>query len=396
MRRGLLLCALLLFSPLFFRAQASTSDVSSHLSKANQAYASQNWKVAADEYRSVVRLDPQNAEAYARLGVVYQRLGQWDDSRQSLQKALDLKPGLRDVDVLLAFVDIRLQEYPKAISLLANALRNTRDDPPLRLAGGERLVDLYFMEGDQAQGVDAVEKLRQLAPDDPDVLYTASRAYSALWKSVVERMYTKAPNSYRTHQVLALAAEAKGNYAEAAKEYRIVVKMAPQLPGAHYQLGRMILESDSTPQGAAHALGEFQKELEVDPIDAPSYDQIGELDLKMHRLDEAEQQLSKAVQLAPSYGDARVGLGKVFMEKKQFQAAAEQLEQATRLAPNNQTAFYELMIADRALGRNDQAKAALAKFEQLREQAKQQESNTLKQLEAPLDQGPVSVSSPHP
>jgi tetratricopeptide (TPR) repeat protein len=395
-RRGLFLCTLLLLSPLFSRAQSSPATASAHLLKANQAYASQNWKIAADEYRSVLRLEPQDVEAYMRLGVVDQKLGRWEDSRRSLQRALDLKPDLRDVDVFLAFVELRLQEYSKAIPLLAKAVNQPGDDLPLRLAAGERLVDLYFMDGDQAQGLGVVEKLRQLAPDDPDVLYTASRAYSAMWKSVVERMYQKIPNSYRTHQVLALAAAAKGNYVEAAKEYRIVVTMAPRLPGAHYELGRMILESDSSPQGGDRALLEFQKELEIDPTDVPSYDQIGELYLKMHRLDDARRHFSEAVRLAPSYAEAHLGLGRVLLEEKQFPEAGAQFEQASQLDPKNPTAFYELMMADRAMGRNQQAKAALAKFQQLREQAHQQESNTLKQLEAPLDQDPVRSSSPHP
>ena len=392
----IIFCAVWALCPRLPAAQSAGSKNSAHLAKANQAYQSQDWPAAAAEYQAAIQLDPANASAYARLGIAYQRLGRLESSARSLEKALKLKPGMPDVDVLLAFVDIRLRQYQKAIPLLRQAVSSTHDDLPLRLAGGERLVDLYFMQGEDDEGIKTVQELRRLAPDDPDVLYTASRAYSSVWKNVVERLYAKDPNSYRTHQVLAEAAAAKGDDAEAAKEYRIVVKMAPQLPGAHYQLGRMILQSERTAQGSQKARNEFLEELKIDPNDAPSDEQIGELDLEQHSLDGAKMRFAKAVQLDPSYVDAHLGLGKVFLQMKQFSNAGDQFEQATRLAPDNPTAFYELMIADRALGRSNEASAALASFERLRKQAALKESYTLKELQAPLVTQPADHSLRHP
>jgi tetratricopeptide (TPR) repeat protein len=310
------------------------------------------------------------------------------EAQASLSRALDLRPGLPDVGVVLAFVDLGLGDLRAAVPLLETGLDNPKNDLPVRLVGGERLVDLEFASGNDDKGVRIVEKLRKLAPDDPNVLYTAAHAYSTMWKQAVQRMYSRDPSSFRTHQVLAEAAEAKGDFSEAAKEYRIVTKLNPKLAGVHYELGQTIMLSDPTIEGMNQALVEFKKELEINPRDAPSDTQLGEINLKEHHVADAVRYFSQATQFQPAYAEARLGLGEAFLEQKQFQDAAEQLGQAIKLAPDNQTAYYDLMIAYRGLGRSAQARAALANFQRLRNQAQQQQAYTLKHLQAPLIESP--------
>lgn len=379
--------ALSLARPVPPQAQSGRSEFQAHLSNAAQAYSTHNWRLAAEEYRAAVKLDPGNAQVVARLGTVYQKLGELRQAEGSLQLAMQLNPRLPDVGVVLAFVDIGLRQYQKAVPLLEQGLDDPEDDLPVRIAAGERLVDLDFALSRQNHGLDALEKLRALAPDDPDVLYTAARVYSALWKSVVERMYAKVPDAYRTHQVLAEAAEAKGNLAEAAKEYRIVSRLKPDLPGIHYELGRLALETGSSPGGDGQALAEFQKELALNPRDVPTNTEIGDVYLRAHRLEDAAHYFSKAIQVQPSFEDARLGLGQVLLAEKKLLDAATEFQAAARYAPRSATAYYELMITYRALGQNTEAKAALAKFERLRDEAEQQQSHTLNGLQAPLVHG---------
>jgi len=187
----LLPAAVLIAASLLSDEQASPTATTLHLQKAEEAYAAEKWEAAAEEYRQVVKLDPQNAPAYARLGVVYQKLNRLNDSQVALEKAVVLDPDLPDVDVLLGMVDVSLQQYAKAIPLLESAVNQSKDDLPLRLASGERLVDLYFIQDQGTKAVSVVEKLLKLAPDNPDVLYTASRVYPAMWKKVVGRMYAE-------------------------------------------------------------------------------------------------------------------------------------------------------------------------------------------------------------
>lgn len=197
-------------------------------------------------------------------------------------------------------------------------------------------------------------------------------------------MYAKDPNSYQAHQVLGSAAEAKENFAEAAKEYRLVIQIEPRLPGVHYRLGMAILRQGETAEREQEAMAEFQKELEVNPDDVPSQLEIGELELDLHRPDDAEKHFSRAIQLDPSASRARIDLGKLLVQRKEYGKALDQLKIAVRSAPADEAVYYQLMLAYRGLGREEDATTALASFQKLRQARVEQESKTLEGLQAPL------------
>jgi len=368
----------------FSYAQSRSAQASQYLSRASEAYDRQDWKEAAKDYGEALKLEPNDADAFARLGIAYQGLGMLDQAANALNQALLLKPDLPDVGILLAFTEVRQGHYPEAVPWLEKGFDDPNTDPPLRLRAGERLVDLCFSLGREDEGLRSLQKLKELAPDDPDVLYTASKVYSALWKSSVERLYAKDPNSYQAHQVLASAAEAKENFAEAAKEYRLVIQIEPRLPGVHCRLGMAILRQGETAEREQEAMAEFQKELEVNPDDVPSQLEIGELELDLHRPDDAEKHFSRAIQLEPSAFRARIDLGKLLVQRKEYGKALDQLKIAVRSAPADEAVYYQLMLAYRGLGREEDAKTALASFQKLRQARVEQESKTLEGLQAPL------------
>ncbi len=388
-RRTLLVwlaCLEIPISTIALCAQSREVGGSTHMSRATEAYAKEDWTVAAEEYETVVKLDPGNAQALARLGIAYQKLGMLEKAKSSLERALRLDPALPEVAVLLAFVYIELGNYREAVAPLEKALDDTNYDLSVRSVAGQRLVEIYFTLGDEEKGLAVLQKLRQLAPNDADILYAASKVYASLWNKVVQRMLSKTPNSYRIHQVLAEVAEAQGNYAQAAKEYRLIIKMEPQLVGFHYRLGRAMLQDNPTPEVDKAALAEFQKELEINPRDVPSLTEIGQIYLKSHQLQEASRRFSHALELQPSYVQSHVGLGKVLLEQKELQQAAKHFEEAVRLAPEDETAYYNLMIAYRDLGRTAEAKVALDNFQRLTRQKELQRSSLMMQLKGGLGQ----------
>jgi tetratricopeptide (TPR) repeat protein len=373
-------------------ADGQAQSVNQILARAEASYTQGNWKAAAEEYGQVVKLAPKNVVAYVRLGVAYQKLGMPEKAETAFQHAMSFDPTLPEVDVLLALSYIGLHKYQDAIPLLDKAVDKKSYDLPVRLVAGERLAEIYFRLEQDDEGLAVVLRLQKLAPDNPDVLYIASKAYATIWKNTVARMLKKDPNSYRVHQVLADVAEAQGRFADAAKEYRLIIKMEPQLPGFHYQLGRMILLADKTPAAKQEALAEFQKELEINRRDAPTYAEIGDIYLSRHDLKNAAQGFSSAINLQPSNVEARIGMGKVLLEQKDYASAAEQFEKAAEIDPTDEKAYYSLMLAYRNLGRMGEAKRASDKFNELSERKSREHSVMMQQLTAPLSEaaGPNS------
>jgi tetratricopeptide (TPR) repeat protein len=77
------------------------------------------------------------------------------------------------------------------------------------------------------------------------------------------------------------------------QEYRAVLAADPKRPGIHYRTGRALLararQPDSPPNTLAEAAQEFELELQIDPTNANASYELGELQRKANRLDEAQR-----------------------------------------------------------------------------------------------------------
>jgi tetratricopeptide (TPR) repeat protein len=360
-------------------AESKDTVAAQHLRLGIEAQQSGKLQLAIEEFRRSAESDPSRAEAHARLGMAYQSAGMLPQAAAALEQALKLDPNLPGVGVLLAFTYQNMGSNDKALPHLAKAFESERD-AQVRLLVGQRLVDAYFGAGDSEHGLEIVEKLRRLAPKDPAVLYTASKAYANLWNSTVELLVNTAPDSYRVHQVFAEVFEAQDRFADAAKEYRQIIRMEPNLPGAHYRLGRMILRSGDNPENDQTALAEFRRELEIQPEDIPTHIEIGELDLRAQRLDQAEKDFSYALGIQPANVRGMIGLGNVYLARKQYAQALGQLQPAARMAPDDSSIHYSLMLAYRSLGRTAEAQTEYKEFQKLKTEEQQRQSSLLNQL----------------
>jgi tetratricopeptide (TPR) repeat protein len=315
--------------------------------------------------KSAVEKNPRDAESHARLGIAYQSAGMFPEAAQALEKSLELNPGLPRVPVLLAFVYMAGGRYTDAVPHLRRSFE-AEPDVEMRVVIGQRLVECLFNTAGEEEALEVVGKLRRLKPDDPDILYLASKAHANLWNTTVQRLLEKSADSYRAHQILAEVLETQEKYSEAAAEYRVIIRLQPKAPGFHYRLGRMLLRSDPSPKGEAEAMAEFRAELEINPFDVPSHVEIGELQLKEGRADEALHFYARAVALQPGHANAQLGLARALIAGRQYEKALDPLEQARRLAPLNEAVPYQKMLALRSLGRQSEARQAQAEFQKLK------------------------------
>ena len=340
-------------------------DVRALMERAEQAQQRGDLQTARKELQQAVQLNPLVAEAHARLGIVYRKLGMPVQAAESLEQAVRLEPDPR-VKVLLAVSYMDAGRHRDAIPLLVTSFETEQKDS-LRAVIGQHLVECYLASGEDEQALAVVQKLRQIAPDEPSVLYLSSKVYMNLWNGAFQRMLVKSPNSYHAHLIQAEAMEAQERFTEAANAYRQVLKIAPQTGGIHYRLGRMILRSRGSANADKEALAEFRMELEINPADVRALAGIGEIHLSNNRLEEATRSLQQALSLQAGYVPARVALAKVLIAEKQWSKALEHLEAASKLAPDEEAVAYNLMLVYRGLGRSADAKRAFDTFQGLKE-----------------------------
>lgn len=103
-----------------------------------------------------------------------------------------------------------------------------------------------------------------------------------------------------------------------------------------------------------------ERALALDPDYAPGRYRAGQTFEKLGRLDEAEKQFLRAVQLDGRLGLAHFGLGRVALARGDSQAAVRHLERAYELSPEVQAVVATLARAYHRVGRTEEAKRLAA------------------------------------
>ena len=110
-------------------AQPSDAQVRTHMEAAAAAQARGDLKASVEEYRKAITLDPQHAEAHARLGMAHQNLGDLLRAAASLERALQLNPKLPRAGLLLAFSYLALGRNREAVPHLEAAFATDESRP---------------------------------------------------------------------------------------------------------------------------------------------------------------------------------------------------------------------------------------------------------------------------
>ncbi|HTU35734.1 MAG TPA: tetratricopeptide repeat protein [Candidatus Acidoferrum sp.] len=153
-------------------------------SKALQEFASgdsemqrKNWKKAADRFKKAVSIYPQYSSAYYNLSIAYYQLGQKDNQRAALLKALGVDAHFVPALVSLAHVDFAGHDLLKARELLDTAIAAD----PTNVDGLALLVRVDFVQGRYTQAIADAQKVHSLPHQGyATVHYTAAAAYQQL------------------------------------------------------------------------------------------------------------------------------------------------------------------------------------------------------------------------
>jgi tetratricopeptide (TPR) repeat protein len=380
--RALLLLLTLLASTLAVIAAPTeaprTTEIHEHLRKAAQYLRANDPKSAVKEFNAVLALDPNNAEAYANLGVI--AFLQRDDrtASQYLRKALAIDPSLAKTQALLGICEKRLGD-PSARALLEKSFQKLQDKP-LRQMVGMELAVLYEQEGEIDRAVAVMQKLVGLNPDDVEVLYMAQRLYQELAEDTLNKLAVLAPGSARMQQVIAERLINDGELRGATEHYRKALEIDPRIPGVHYELAQAILESaPNDPATQAEAGKELAAAVAADGNSAKVQCEFGRIALLKSDLDQAYQRYQDALRLNPGDTEAQLGLGRVLMTMEKPQEAKKYLEMAVQSDPLNAAAHYRLSQVYKRLQMTSQAQKEATLFQEIKK-AKEQVTQLYRQM----------------
>ena len=363
MQRRIVLC-LIFLSSLASNLVAQpnrNAQIIAHFKQAEAALAVGQVDKAAEEFRQILKLDPSNAGAYANLGVIAYKSGDFEQAKALFKDALKRDESLWDAKAFLGFCQMRTGDPEAGIALLEQSFAHIKNNE-LRINVGVALIQAHEESKTLDQAIDVVRTLQRTDPHNQEVLYVSYRVYLELATQALSTLSKDAPDSGRVHQILGESALTQEDMSGAVEQFRAAVKADPTLPGIHFQLGHALVMNSSSPEEAQH---EFEAAIAADPSDYRSECELGEILRRSQRPELAQSHFEKALRINPNYSDAQVGLGDLLLDAAKPAEAVEHLVIATRLDPDNETAHYHLSKAYRESGHTEEANREMLEFKRL-------------------------------
>ena len=347
-----------------FAAQA-TNTAQAHERKAQEYLNQKQPKLAIPEFKAVLATDPKNLNALANLGVLLFFEQDYANAEPYLSQAIAQKPDLSKIRALLGLTQKSLGQTTEARANLETALP-LLSEPPIRLQTGLALIEIYAASQDLDKAATVVPLLRQVAPTDPRVLYTAYRIYTDLAEEAMLDLSVAAPESGQMHQMMAHEQYRAGDLTSTITNLRKAVALDPNLPGIHFELAEA-LHLSPDPKVRDEAEDEYKLAVAANGHDAKALTKLGDIALDKNDLDRATTMYQQALVLFPNDADASIGLAHVDTERGQPELALPLLQGVIATDPSNILAHYRLSSAYRALKRPEDAKRELEMYQKYKE-----------------------------
>lgn len=352
-------------------AQSPTNRTSAQFQQAAEAMRAGDLDAAATGFSTVVRTSPTFAEAYFNLGLVNEERGHYEDAIKNFEKAITLKPHLHGANLFLGITQFRLNHLDQARAAIT---RETAAYP--KDASAWMWLGVVCLAQDKPEdAADALDKAAKLKPGDQDILYHRGRAHLLVSKDSYAEMFQVNSQSWLVHRVLAQANSEAERHTDAIAEYEAAIKLAPTQPGLHEELGSEYRAVNKIEEAEAA----FQKELEIDPYNVLAKYKLGAIAVEKGDGANGKELIEAAQREKPNLVHLDYNLGRAEMLLGNNDAAVAHFEQTVKTDKDPdviEQAWYQLGTTYRRLRRMDEARQAMATYQQLKDLAakKSQES----------------------
>jgi Flp pilus assembly protein TadD len=333
-------------------AQKLRNPLNDLLDEAQAALDRNDYEAAIPPLQKFIAEKPDVAYAHFQLAYAYTALKRTDDARQEYERCVTLDPKMPEAQLNLGI--LLLENRPadavaplrKAVELLPSQSR------PRYLLGlaQER-------SGDLSGAAESFQGATRLDPKGVDSLTRLGQVLLRLDKPAdAESKFRAAlelqPKSPEALQGLAQSLDQQKK-PQAVDAYRNYLALQPDDKGARSRLIHLLIEQ----QKYDEAVAENAKNNSGRPQTVDDLKLRADIEINQNKLDEATATLHQAIALAPNDAQLHGGLGRMYLQQRQFADAEKELKAALQLDRNN-LAYWKDLSSTYYLAGNCQATLA--------------------------------------
>ncbi len=319
------------------KAQKLRNPLNDLLDEAQAAMDKNDYAAAIPPLQKFIAEKPDVAYAHFQLAYAYTALKRPDDAQAEYEKCIALDPKTTEARLNLGI--LLLEKEPAAA---VGPLRKAVDLLPSQSRPRYLLGLAQERSGDLTGAAESFEGASRLDPKDVDSLIQLGRVYlKSNRPAEAERKFrvaagleAKSPEALRG-LALSLDMEKKPGAADAYRDYLAV---QPQDSGARARLVHLLMDQ-----------GQYDAALaELDNSSAghaPSVDALklkADIEIGQKKPDAAIATLNQAAAIAPNDAQLHGGLGRTYLQTRNFVSAERELKTALQLDPNNLTYWKDL------------------------------------------------------
>jgi tetratricopeptide (TPR) repeat protein len=357
-----------------------------------RAQSSGNYAAAAQLYGQLIRSGTDTPEVRSNYGIMLHLAGQNQAAVEQFRIALHGKPDLDAANLFAGLTLLDLEKPKEALPYLKRARELDPKRPVPVLGLGKAYVALrqydsasecyqqaVALDNNSAEawyGLGVTDRSRAeellnhaarqgLAKNNPDKAQADQLLDSAL--KALTRAAELAPDSARTHLLMAEALASEGKFADALPEYQTTIRLDPTLTGAYLGLATEYWKQRQFDQ----ALPLLQKVLARSPKDPEANGIMA--DITQHNGDNTAAKRYATVALSgnPDLIETHVVLARVYLATGQPTSAVQELKKAVAADPDGSYHFL-LYRAYKQAGDEANARRTMAEFQQIRYSAPSQ------------------------